>query len=109
MKATPEEDPERYRLGSPVDLVSDDAPPFLVVHGAYDTLAPPRDAVEFAERLRAVSREPVVRMELPGAQHAFDVFPSVRTATVLRGVSRFLAHTYARARPEVAVEVRDAV
>ena len=28
--------------------------------------------------------------ELPGTQHAFDVFPSIRTAHVVRAVDRFL-------------------
>jgi hypothetical protein len=33
---------------------------------------------------------------LPGCQHAFDVFPSVRSAHVLRGIARFLAVTRER-------------
>ena len=32
----------------------------------------------------------MVYAELPGAQHAFDVFASVRGAHVIRGVERFL-------------------
>jgi hypothetical protein len=32
--------------------------------------------------------------ELPGAQHAFDIFPSLRCVLVVEGVERFLAHLY---------------
>jgi hypothetical protein len=32
----------------------------------------------------------VAYAELPGAQHAFDVFASIRSAHVIRGVERFL-------------------
>jgi acetyl esterase/lipase len=97
LKADPDEDHEAWRLASPIELVHEDAPPFLVVHGAMDTLTSPREAEQFAGRLRDVSRQPVAFAELPGAQHAFDVFPSLRTARVVHGVVRFLEHTRARA------------
>ena len=35
--------------------------------------------------------QPVVYAELPGAQHAFDIFPSVRTHATVHAVERFLA------------------
>jgi hypothetical protein len=41
-----------------------------------------------------VSTSPVLYVELPGTQHAFDVFPSIRSAHVVRGVDRFLRFTY---------------
>ena len=44
--------------------------------------------------LRAVSAQPVAYAELPGTQHAFDVFPSIRSAHVVRGVDRFLRCSY---------------
>jgi hypothetical protein len=31
-----------------------------------------------------------VYAELPGAQHAFDVFPSIRSAHVVRAIDRYL-------------------
>ena len=54
-------------------------PPCFVVHGALDTLAPVEEARHFVGLLRAVSTEPVAYAELPGAHHAFDVFPSIRS------------------------------
>jgi acetyl esterase/lipase len=67
-----------------------DAPPFLVIHGRNDTLVPVAEARLFVERLRAVSTSPVLYVELPGTQHAFDVFPSIRSSHVVRAVGRFV-------------------
>lgn len=96
MKAFLDDEPERFHAASPFDLVGPDDPPFFVIHGDNDTLAPVADAREFVERLRAVSREPVCYLELHGAQHAFDIFSSVRTRRVIRAVHRFLATVHAR-------------
>lgn len=90
MKATPASDPERYALASPMDQVRADAPPFLIVHGSNDTLVPVGEARAFARLLRARSHAPVVYAELPGAQHAFEVFRSLRTAEVVPRVEVFL-------------------
>ena len=85
----------------------EDAPPFFVVHGTRDTLVPVAEARTFVELLRAVSREPVLYAELPGAQHAFEVFPSARTGHALAGVERFLAWARSewRARRERQISV----
>ncbi|QRP43999.1 alpha/beta hydrolase [Amycolatopsis sp. FDAARGOS 1241] len=95
---SPDRDPVRflddYLAASPLDRVSGDAPPFFVIHGRNDSLVPVGEAREFVQRLRAVSKQPVAYAELAGAQHAFDVFPSIRSAHVVRGVERFLDHTY---------------
>jgi acetyl esterase/lipase len=85
-----------YIAASPLDRITEKAPPFFVVHGEHDTMVPAREAREFARRLRQISTNPVAYAEIPGAQHAFDVFPSVRSAHVVRGVERFLEWTYLR-------------
>jgi acetyl esterase/lipase len=82
--------PDDYRTASPLHQVNVDAPPFFVLHGSNDTLVPVVDARAFVDRLRAVSKNPVAYAEIRGAQHAFDIFPSVRSAHVVRGVERFL-------------------
>jgi acetyl esterase/lipase len=96
MKAFLEEEPERFAAASPLDQVHADAPPFLVIHGDNDTLAPVEDARRFVEELSAVSEAPVVYVELHGAQHAFDVFTSIRTRRVVRAVDRFLSTMWVR-------------
>jgi acetyl esterase/lipase len=85
------EEPERFEAASPVHHLRADAPPFFVIHGDLDTLAPVEDARTFVEQLRSVSSQPVLYAEMRGAQHAFEVFPSVRTARVIEGVERFLS------------------
>jgi acetyl esterase/lipase len=89
--------PEIYRAASPLARVSDAAPPFFVIHGHDDSLIPVPEARAFVDALRAVSANPVAYAELAGAQHAFDIFPSIRSAHVVRGVERFLDWTYRRA------------
>ncbi len=86
-----------FERASPLLRVTDEAPPFFVVHGRNDSLVDVAQARAFVQRLRAVSHHPVAYAELPGTQHAFDVFPSVRSAHVVRGVDRFLRWTYAEA------------
>ncbi len=84
------EDPEAFEKASPISQVRADAPPFFVVHGTHDSLAPVLAARAFADALRAVSRMPVGYAELPGAQHAFEVFHSVRADQVVLGIACFL-------------------
>jgi acetyl esterase/lipase len=90
MKKRVAEDPEAFEQASPMSRVHEGAPPFMVVHGTHDSLAPVKGARAFTDSLRSVSRAPVVYAELPGAQHAFEVFHSLRTEHVVEGVARFL-------------------
>jgi len=90
MKTTPEADPDLYRLASPMDQVREDAPPFLVIHGSNDSLVNVGEARRFVELLRARSAAPVVYAELPGTQHAFEVFRSIRAAEVVPRIEVFL-------------------
>lgn len=89
-------DPEAFAKASPLDRVHPDAPAFFVIHGDADVLAPIGDAREFARLLREVSRAPVAYSELRGAQHAFEVFHSIRTTHVIRAVERFGLWAFAR-------------
>src|SRR4051794_34814443 len=90
MKKKLEEDPEAFAKASPLDQVRPDHPPFFVIHGDLDTLAPVEDAREFVRLLRESSGAPVLYAEMQGAEHAFDVFPSFRSARVIEAVERFL-------------------
>jgi acetyl esterase/lipase len=88
-------DRDAFESATPLLHARADAPPFFVIHGAHDSLVPVAEAREMVARLRDVSKEPVVYAELPGAQHAFDVFHSIRSAHVIRGVERFLRWVHA--------------
>jgi acetyl esterase/lipase len=88
------DDPDAFRRASPSARIHADAPPFFVIHGSHDSLAPVEEARSFAGLLRETSRAPVAYAEIPGAQHAFEVFHSLRTRHVVEGVDRFLAWVY---------------
>lgn len=94
MKRKFAEAPDVFARASPTDRVKADAPPFLVVHGTRDTLTPVEDARHFVEKLREVSSKPALYIEMNGAEHAFDTFPSVRTVQVIEATERFLDAMY---------------
>ncbi|GAA4255924.1 alpha/beta hydrolase [Dactylosporangium darangshiense] len=73
---------------SPLDRLGD-APPMLFVHGDKDSSTLVEDTRELVERLRAASSGPVLYAELPGAQHTFDLFYSLRYSHVIDAVTAF--------------------
>ena len=95
--------PDVFRKASPIARVRPDAPPFLVVHGTGDTVIPVAQARAFVDRLRAVSRSAVAYLELPGAQHGFDMLDGARTRSVSTAIGLFLSeihrsHSMSRAK-----------
>jgi acetyl esterase/lipase len=90
------EEPDAFRRASPMHRIHPDAPPFFVIHGTHDSLASVEEARQFAKLLRETSKAPVAYAEIPGAQHAFEVFHSRRTAHVTRAVGRFLGYVYSQ-------------
>lgn len=83
-----------YTLMSPIDHINADAPPFLIIHGDKDSLTALGEAQYFASRLDEVSTQTVEFAEIPGAQHAFDVFPSLRSDFVMLGVAERVCQWY---------------
>jgi acetyl esterase/lipase len=112
LKGAYDEIPDLYRDASPLDLVCKDAPPFLVIHGDCDILAPVEDARVFVESLRRESESPVLYAELPGAQHGFDVFHCLREQHVIDAVERFVQAVYSSylssARPKAKARTKTA-
>ncbi|TDD81689.1 alpha/beta hydrolase [Actinomadura darangshiensis] len=100
---------EAYARASPVTYLREDAPPFFVIHGSRDSLIPVAEARRFVECLRDVSSSPVLYAEMKGAQHAFDVFPSYRTARVIEGVERYLTGLHRQYRQGGPQEVPDEI
>jgi acetyl esterase/lipase len=94
MKASFEEAPEAYEKASPISCIHPGAPPFLVIHGNRDTLAPVEEARRFCEAFRSRGHGKIAYAEIPGAQHAFEIFHSRRALLVIRGVERFLSHLH---------------
>ena len=96
MKGSLQEIPEAWDRASPVMRVNENAPPFLLVHGSHDTLVPVLEAREFSRVLHEKSKSPHAYAELPGAQHAFELFPSLRTLQANNASCRYLALMYSR-------------
>lgn len=99
-------DPEVFEHGSPILRIHEEAPDFFVIHGTNDSLVSIEQARLFVAELRKRSRRTVVYAEVPGAQHAFDVFPSIRSAHVVQAIARYLTwhHLYRRdGAPQAAV------
>ncbi|WP_067485950.1 alpha/beta hydrolase [Actinomadura hibisca] len=106
-------DPEAFAKASPVTYLNKDAPPFFVIHGSQDSLIPVAEARRFVERLRETSDAPVIYAEMKGSQHAFDVFPSYRTARVVEAVERYLTGLHRQYRqgkqPSVPDEIAESL
>ncbi len=84
-----------YRAMSPVERITPDAPPFLVVHGGNDTMVDVHVARYFVERFRQVAHAPIYYVEIPFTQHAFDVTASPRTSATVRAAVAFAEHVTA--------------
>ncbi|MEU9201021.1 alpha/beta hydrolase [Streptomyces sp. NPDC048332] len=83
----------------PQGYVHPGAPPFLIAHGTKDALGTVEGARNFAAQLRRTSGSAVVYAELPGGQHAFDIFHSARFDAVVDGVEAFAAWTLGARQP----------
>ncbi|HEX5918343.1 MAG TPA: alpha/beta hydrolase [Nocardioides sp.] len=90
MQTTWQDAPDVYEAASPILRITPDAPDFFVIHGDLDSLVAVEQARLFVAELRRTSQRSVVYAELPGAQHAFDVFHSIRSAHAVRAVDRYL-------------------
>ena len=91
-----QEDPakhlEDFVKASPLAQVSPEAPDFFVLHGTNDSLVNVAQARAFVEKLKSESKATVTYAEFPGAQHAFEVFGSIRSHHVIKAVERWLMH-----------------
>jgi acetyl esterase/lipase len=71
----PEAQPARYRDASPSSYVRPGLPPTLLLFGSHDHLVKPEFNRGAAAALRASGTE-VVEVELPWAEHGFDLVPA---------------------------------
>ncbi len=90
MKVPMEDERTIFEEASPDRRITPEAPPMFVVQGTNDTLTSPRMARRFVERLRDLSAAPVAYLELPRAQHAFEVMVTIRSRHANLGAVRFL-------------------
>ncbi|QBR90783.1 alpha/beta hydrolase [Microbacterium wangchenii] len=81
---------------SPFGFDATAAPPVLLVHGDRDSYTSVEGARALAHQLKSRSKNPVVLVELPGAQHGFDLLASERFEAVVDGIETFLARALTR-------------
>jgi len=95
-KKDPAEHLDDFVAASPLAQVGKHAPDFFVVHGSNDSLVSVRQARAFVSALREQTDATVTYAELPGTQHAFELFSSYRSQHVIRAVQRWLEWHRAR-------------
>jgi len=96
---TPDLVPDRYREASPITYVSGRLPPSLLIYGSRDHVVLPRFGAMLDDRLRAAGATSVL-LEIPWAEHAFDVIPSGPSGQLsLYYTERFLAWALTRVPP----------
>lgn len=72
---TPTQQPRRYLAASPSELIRPGLPPTLLLFGGRDHIVKPVFNRQAATALRA-ARVPVISIELPWAEHGFDMVPT---------------------------------
>ena len=82
---------------SPFDYAERGSAPLLIIHGDQDTLTSAKTARALADQARSAYANPVVYVELPGAQHSFDLLTSIRFEAVIDGIDAFAAAIFAAA------------
>jgi acetyl esterase/lipase len=90
---TPQECPEEYRLASPVTHVGRHCPPTLLLQGTDDFVVSAEAVGQLADELRQAG-VPVVHVEYPQTDHAFDlILPQISppAQAALYETERFLA------------------
>ena len=98
------DEPEVFRASSPIEQIGVDAPPFLVVHGTHDVLVDVGVAEGFVDRFRERALAPIWYVELPLAQHSFDLAGSIRTSATTHAALLFadaVAQVEAPLRPDL--------
>jgi len=90
---TPDELPELYRLGSPINHVGPHCPPTLLLQGAHDMVGMAPDVRRLHRALRQAGATSVY-VEFPSTEHGFDLIlpkwsPAAQAATY--DTERFLA------------------
>lgn len=97
LKARVDERPDLYRLGSPIDQARPDAPPFLVIHGEFDSIVLADESRHFVDALDEVGANASYH-EVIGAQHGFDAVASIRSRAVAELCVAWLARVDEEAR-----------
>jgi acetyl esterase/lipase len=95
LQCSKEDNRQLWDDASPLSHVCAEAPPMYVIQGTHDSLVWVEEARAFVAAMQEVASAPVAYAELPGAQHAFEIFHSVRTDHTVNSVADFLEWSHA--------------
>ena len=91
MGGTPDTQAMRYHEASPINHIDRRTPPTLLLYGARDHIVEARFGRQLDTQLRALGARSVY-LEIPWAEHAFDVLPSGLSGQIaIYYTERFLA------------------
>lgn len=100
-------DPLERPSSSPLLHPATAAPPFLLAHGDRDSYVSVAGAQAMHRKLLTESSEPVVYAQLPGGQHGFDLFRSLRSEAVINGIEVFTTRVLAQGKLNISKGVAD--
>ena len=66
----------------------------FVIHGDKDCVVSVEQARDFVRQLKQRNKAITLYAEIPGAQHGFDIFHSVRTEFHVEAIGTFLHHCF---------------
>ncbi|KAJ3322261.1 hypothetical protein HDU76_013917 [Blyttiomyces sp. JEL0837] len=84
--------------GRPKGLVNaEQIPPFIIFHGAADSIVPVRHVRDFVTTMKKVTKSPFTYVEFPAADHLYNVI-GARSHYMAYGIERFLDAMYRAAK-----------
>ena len=98
MKSDPRSSREQWLDASPIHRAAWARSPFLVVHGAEDSLVNASDSRRLVAALREAGVVAVGHIEVPWANHGFDHFASIRGTQLANGIGLALERLYEKSR-----------
>ena len=78
---------------------SSSIPDCAIIHGDCDSLIAIEESELFAEKLQQVSENKVIYSRIPGAQHGYNMFRSIRSELVLNELVRLACYFEKKHRP----------
>jgi acetyl esterase/lipase len=96
LKSDPFTDREAWLQASPIHRATLSRSPFLVIHGAADSVVDASESGRLVEALRAAGGPPVGHISVPSANHGFDFFASIRALLLAEGIGIALETLYER-------------
>ena len=87
---SPNNKTERYKKITPANWISENSPPFLIIHGEADTLVSVEETKKFWKELKFKNVSSSGYLSLPLVEHGFDVFPTLTAQSINQLIEQYL-------------------